>query len=101
MPAVQDVNPPNLWAWFDINDVQVTRYAYISRWKCEQANSGISKNPITGRMTIKGDDHVAEYKFFFGDDIEMVLPGGGIIMTSPNGTRFIISVDNSGNLISS
>lgn len=101
MPALQDTNPPNLWAWFNINDVQVTGYSYKTKWKCEQAQAGINKSPINGRVTIKGDDHAVEYKAYYGDDLELTTNGAGIILTSPNGTRYLITVQDDGTLVSS
>tara|TARA_B100001094_G_scaffold43950_1_gene38755 strand:- start:1067 stop:3031 length:1965 start_codon:yes stop_codon:yes gene_type:complete len=63
---------------------------------------------LTARITVKGagnvgigDNNPASKLTVKGGDIEVEDDGDGLIIKSPNGTRYRITVDNSGNLSTS
>ena len=66
----------------------------LFEWKMYES----STSAVETAMTVATKDSTASRLTLYGGDIELDEAGDGIILKSPNGTKYKVTVDNAGNL---
>lgn len=100
MPAIQSLSTPFYWKWQDVNAVDITGFVYKTKWKAEFSNTGFKKSTLNAILQLLGDYIHVNQRLVVVDEIEILKPGGAIVLHSPDGTRYAITVLNGGTIAS-